>query len=121
MAHLVGVDIEVGRIVQRLADHAIIGNGYGPYKGETLRLYCSPNLSLKQVQNTTRLLGRALSEMESDDEILTVKPPRKSRNLDKEWLRAQGQISVDSLRSLLPERLLWRIRRELGRFSRSQP
>ncbi len=86
LAHLLGVDIEVSRLRERLENRVTIGSGYGPFKGETLRLYLGPNISEAQVKQAMDALLATVREMVAQGERLERPLPRKCRNLDQEWL-----------------------------------
>ena len=90
LAHILGVDIEVARLRERLEDHVTLGNGYGPFKNETLRLYLGPNVSESQVKQAMEELQATVREMVAQGERLERPIPCKCRNLDKEWLDLQG-------------------------------
>ena len=60
-----------------------MGSGYGPYKGETLRIYASPNVPIEKFKEVALEIRHVINQMEEDGEVLKERRPHKSRNLDE--------------------------------------
>lgn len=50
LAHVLPVDRDAQDIIRRLKPYGAVGEGYGPYKDETFRVYASPNIPIAKVE-----------------------------------------------------------------------
>lgn len=106
MLHIAGVDIEVRKLRDYLLPFATLGNGYGPYKGETLRIYLTPNLPVSFFRLLADAIDNAIEAMIEAGETMERKVPRKCKNLDLEWYALHGRDNTFALGAASLEKIV---------------
>ena len=84
MVHFAGIDVNITRVRQKLRELGIdVGEGYGPLKKTTIRLYASPNIDVEEMRNIAGIINRVINESILPPEA--DKPTWLHDDLSREW------------------------------------
>ncbi|EKD64092.1 MAG: hypothetical protein ACD_51C00072G0006 [uncultured bacterium] len=89
MAHITAIDVDIKHLRERLGRIGIdIGEGYGPMKSTTLRMFLTPNISTAEFKQMIEEINRTINQCILPDGA--IRPNWLHRDHNKEWEEARS-------------------------------